>query len=171
MFDNITSAIEAIAAIGNIVLLIYFTSRDWKHLNQRERQEKNEKKLEREKKWYDRIVINKVLDYITEYFDKTDKEFLGVKPQKDEEKKKRVEIIKNYTSRYRHLIIPYLKIFSDDLAKKVSRIIIEYNDLLINEMASEGRNYSLKLDRKMDELKEKTVLEIYAFKFDADIDT
>lgn len=43
MFDNITSAIEAIAAIGNIVLLIYFTSRDWKHLNQRERQEKNEK--------------------------------------------------------------------------------------------------------------------------------
>ena len=72
IFEGIVSCVESICAVLNIVLLVYFTIREWNNAKDREAQDRKEhlqvEKLNRQKIWYDKIVIERIVDLILELF-------------------------------------------------------------------------------------------------------
>lgn len=168
-FDGIINIIEAACAIGNILLLIYFTNREWKYSNQKEQAQKNANieyaKLERQKIWYDKIVIERIIEYLLEYFDSNDKDLSAPKAQKEDEKKHIIDGIKVRNRRYKHLVIPCLEIFSHKLAQDINRMLQDYFDIITKEIGNNTSFYSPLFERNVNDKKGEILKKIYDFDF------
>lgn len=168
-FDSVINVVEAICAIGNLILLIYFTNREWAYAKSKESQKELDAvemaKLERQKLWYDKIVIERIIEYLLEYFDSSDKDFSGKKVHEEAEKKALLEKIKKTNRQYKHIVIPCLEIFSHDLAKAINHMLQEYCDILAAEVEWNGIIYHPYFERDVNNKKGEILKKIYEFDF------
>ena len=168
-FGMLISGIEAVCAIGNIILLIYFTTKEWKHTEQSDRRRKQEEErlsiLQRQNLWYDKIVIERIITYLLEYFDGVGIEIAKGKFQTDQDKRNSVEWLRDENRRYKRLIIPCLEIFSHDLARSMNRSLQEYCDILISEIDDNRANYSADFHRRINDKQADILKQIYEYDF------
>ena len=167
--ESLVDIVETICAIGNLVLLIYFTNREWSYSKKKEEHMEAEAvsvaKLERQKLWYDKIVIERIVEYFLEYFDNTDKAVGIKKVQTDEEKRKLIENMKLESRRYKHLIIPCLEIFSHELTQKTNHLLQDYCDILIQEVDKRETMYTYDFERKLNDKKGEILKMVYEYDF------
>lgn len=60
----LTDIVQAICAVANISLLIYFTRKEWEHTKEKQNLERKEKTQDLEHLWYEKFVIDKVVPYL-----------------------------------------------------------------------------------------------------------
>lgn len=168
-FDDMLNIVEALCAVGNVGLLIYFTNREWTYSKQREKINEQEavkiSRLERQKLWYDKIVIERIITYLLEYFDNVDKSFENQKVQSNEEKREFIEKLKVTNRRYKRLIIPCLEMFSHELAQKTNRMLQDYFDILVDKIDKNKDPYDYVFERKVSDKKGEILKKIYDYDF------
>ena len=166
IFEGIVSCVESICAVLNIVLLVYFTIREWNNAKDREAQDRKEhlqvEKLNRQKIWYDKIVIERIVDQILELFSEIcvqiDK---GVKENKNEI----VNEVNEILAKYKRIIAPCLKMFSDDLAREVNRKLQDYQDKILTEISKKNSINRYIIERYSNEYKATILQIIYKYDF------
>lgn len=168
-WETVINIIEPLCALGNIFLLIYFTAKEWKIAKNRDKQNQIEQieiaKLDRQKLWYDKIVIERIINHLLDYFAET---FNCIDEKSVREQTEKQELIKEITyifKRYKRLIVPCLKIFSDTLARTINRQLQEYQDFLIREV-DENRSLNFcRIENRSNEMKAKILKDIYEYDF------
>jgi len=166
---SLLDIIESICALGNIGLLIYFTNREWRHSRKKEELNAEQAlltaKLERQKLWYDKIVIERIVTYLLEYFDSTDK-IIGVKKvQLDAEKRVLYDNIKQESRHCKRLIVPCLEIFSHGFTQEINRLLQEHSDIIIQEVDRPETRYSYDFERRVNDKKGELLKTVYEYDF------
>ena len=157
MLDNVSKIIESICAVGNLALLVYFTRKEWKHTRERE-------ELERKKSWYDKLVIDRTINLIVEFFEKTEK--ILSKPCDSSQREEKVLKIRAEGKHYKGIIIPYIETISVDLSKKINELFVEYNDFITQEAEKNRTNVSFAVENKINKKRTEILKVIYEFDFE-----
>lgn len=130
---NISGTIEAIAAILNILLVVYFFLRDKQEFRDREKERIKEQAYD---KWYNLLVLERMLETLDIFF--KDIEFV-VSSSKQGNGIDMVELlsgvneIKDIISRNKRIFIPILALFSEELKQDVWNTLQESNDQILSE--------------------------------------
>lgn len=130
---NISGTIEAIAAILNILLVVYFFLKDKEEFRERERERIKEQAYD---KWYNLLVLERMLETLDIFF--KDIEFV-VSSSKQGNGIDMVELlsgvneIKDIISRNKRIFIPILALFSEELKQDVWNTLQESNDQILSE--------------------------------------
>ena len=163
MFDSGVGAVEAIAAVLNLALVIYFFFRDKKEFR-----EKEDKRIKEQVHyaWYDALIRERLLNTIDDYFDSVESVITkdGVGQERFLED---IRDIKNIFNRYKRLVFPTLILFSDELKKSVWGLIQENHDQILNEY--EKSHYDGEISNKIFELINETKTKVYKELYDYDI--
>ena len=130
---NNSGAIEAIAAILNILLVVYFFLRDKQEFRDREKERIKEQAYD---KWYNLLVLERMLETLDIFFKDIES---VVSRSKQGNGIEMVELIsgineiKNIISRNKRIFIPILALFSEELKQDVWNTLQESNDQILSE--------------------------------------
>ena len=130
---NISGTIEAIAAILNILLVVYFFLRDKQEFRDREKERIKEQAYD---KWYNLLVLERMLETLDIFFKDIES---VVSRSKQGNGIEMVELIsgineiKNIISRNKRIFIPILALFSEELKQDVWNTLQESNDQILSE--------------------------------------
>lgn len=167
--EMIMNMSDSICSVLNIALLIYFTRKEWKISKERDKETHTENleiaKLDRQKLWYDKIVIERLLDNILHFYDEIYDCMVATKIVNQTEKKEAIKKVNNILSQYKRVITPCLKLFSNELAQNIIRQMQDFQDYLINEIESRQVVSKFCLESKMNENKSNILKAVYDYDF------
>ncbi len=139
--SEIISVTEALIALANLIVIIYFTRKERKENRERERESHKEKRSEM---IFD-IVVKRLFDITNKYFDEVFRmvdEFYKKPPQE----KKNADISPLYNqfqreeSVFRHMILSVLQSLNEESERDVREILDQYQNLMGNQFESKFRN-------------------------------
>lgn len=151
--ENITDIIQAICAVLNIILLYYFTKSEWEHSKEKE-------KIEKKKVWYDKIIAERIMKLLEEYFEKSENIL-----KSNIDKQEMLLNIKECYRSYKRIIMPLIEIFSKDLRSNVFKLLEEYNDVLLKEAEKDCRQMTFMCEKTINEKKSSIYKELYSYDF------
>lgn len=150
IFQMIVSVVEAVIALANLIVIIYFTRVERKEKLEREKEEINERKKERtfeiqqnrKEIIYSKIVAGRLCNIVEEYFDDCLRMVNSIECANYQERDALIEAVtdefQKKRSSFKNIILPILDALNEDEYNKVKRYLEEHQDKMI-EAFSKGQ--------------------------------
>ena len=146
-WGDITQIVQSICAVLNVLLLIYFTRKEWKNTKDIREQEGQEKGRNLERIWYEKLVMEKVVNVIVNYYTDLQKD---LELKKNENRQLYCRRVKSNFDECKHAIVPYLNVFSGSFSRDIIYIMQNSVDIIMNEMDKDTLFFSTQSKMKIE---------------------